>query len=83
MQAPCDDPSDISYYTVACPVTSDVSQLFANLRTVARQALLSMGFSRPEYWSGFPCPPPGGLPNPGTEPTSLNVSCIGKRVLYH
>ena len=28
----------------------------------------SWGFSRQEYWSGFPCPPPGDLPNPGTEP---------------
>ena len=30
-----------------------------------------MGFSRFEYWSGLPCPPPGNLPNPGIEPTSL------------
>ena len=30
-----------------------------------------MGFSRHEYWSGFPRPPPGDLPDPGTEPTSL------------
>ena len=30
-----------------------------------------MGFSRKEYWSGLPCPPPGGLPDPGIEPTSL------------
>ena len=44
--------------------------------TVARQAPLSMGFSRQEYWSGLPCPPPGDLPNPGIEPVSLNVSCI-------
>ena len=29
-----------------------------------------MGFSRQEYWRGLPCPPPGDLPNPGTEPTS-------------
>ena len=34
--------------------------------TVARQAPLSMGFSR-QYWSGIPCPPPGDLPNPGNE----------------
>ena len=38
--------------------------------TVAGQAPLSMGFSRQEYWSGLPCPPPGDLPNPGTEPRS-------------
>ena len=29
-----------------------------------------MEFSRPEYWSGQPFPPPGDLPNPGTEPRS-------------
>ena len=34
-------------------------QLFATLWTVARQAPLSMGFSRQEYWSRLPCPPPG------------------------
>ena len=38
--------------------------------TVAPQAPLSMGFSRQEYWSGLPCPPPGDLPNPGIEPRS-------------
>ena len=38
--------------------------------TVARQAPLSMGFSRQEYWSGLPCPPPGNLPNPGIESAS-------------
>ena len=26
------------------------------------------GFSRQEYWSGLPCPPPGDLPNPGIKP---------------
>ena len=41
--------------------------LFATPWTVARQAPLSMGFSRQEDWSGFPCPPPGDLPNPGME----------------
>ena len=39
--------------------------------TVARQAPLSMGFSRLEYWSGLPFPSPGDLPDPGTEPGSL------------
>ena len=38
--------------------------------TIAYQAPLSMGFSRQEYWSGLPCPPPGDLPNPGTGPVS-------------
>ena len=36
--------------------------------TVARQAPLSMGFSRQEYWSGFPSP--GDLPDPEIEPRS-------------
>ena len=35
------------------------------------QAPLSVGFSRQEYWSGLPCPPPGGLPDPGIELVSL------------
>jgi hypothetical protein len=30
-----------------------------------------MGFSRQDYWSGLPCPPPGDLPDPGIEPASL------------
>ena len=46
-------------------------RLFVTLWTVARQAPLSMGFSRQEYWSGLPCPRPGDLPDPGTESTSL------------
>ena len=38
--------------------------------TVARQALLSVGFPKQEYWSAFPLPPPGTLPHPGIEPES-------------
>ena len=45
-------------------------RLFATLWTVAHQASLSMGFSRQEYWSGLPCPPPGDLTDPGIEPAS-------------
>ena len=37
--------------------------------TVASKAPLSMEFSRQEYWSGPPFPPPGDLPNPEMEPT--------------
>ena len=43
-------------------------QLHVTLWTAAPQAPLSMEFSRQEYWSGLPCPPPVHLPNPGTEP---------------
>ena len=45
-------------------------RLFATPWTVAHQAPLSMGFSRPEYWSGLPFPSPGDLPNSGIEPRS-------------
>ena len=38
-----------------------------------------MGFSRQEYWSGLPCPPPGDLPDPGIEPTSLTSSALAGR----
>ena len=38
---------------------------------IACQFPLPMGFSRQEYRSGLPCPPPGDLPNPGIEPASL------------
>ena len=38
--------------------------------TVARQAPLSIGFPRQEYWSGLPFPPPGDLSSPGIEPES-------------
>ena len=44
--------------------------VFATPWAIALQAPLSMGFSRQEYWSGLPCPPPGDLPNPGIEPGS-------------
>ena len=45
--------------------------LFVTLWTVDHQAPLSMRSSKQEYWSGLPCPAPGDLPNPSTEPESL------------
>ena len=45
-------------------------QIFVTPWTVACQAPLSMEFSRQEYWSRLPFPPPGDLPNPGIEPTN-------------
>ena len=38
--------------------------------TIARQAPLSMAFSRQEYWSGLPFPPPWDLPDLGISPMS-------------
>ena len=42
--------------------------------TVGRQAPLSMGFSRQEYWSGLPFPFPGDLPKPGIKSMSLPLA---------
>ena len=49
---------------------------------VALQAPLSMGFSRQEYWSELPCPPPGELPAQGRNLCSPTC-CTGRRVLHH
>ena len=46
-------------------------QLCATVCIVTRQAPLSMRFSRQEYCSGLPCPPPGDLSDPGIELASL------------
>ena len=46
-------------------------QLFVTPWTAACQAPLSIGFSRQEYCSGLPCPPPENLPDPGIEPMFL------------
>ena len=44
--------------------------LYDPMDCIACQAPVSMGFSREEYWSGYPCPPAGDLPIPGIEPMS-------------
>ena len=46
-------------------------RLFVTLWTVDHQPPLSLGFSRQEYWSELPCPPPGDLPNLRIKPSSL------------
>ena len=51
-------------------------QLFVTPWTVARQAPLSMGFSRQGYWSGLPCPAPGDLPDPGIKHGSLKSPAL-------
>ena len=50
--------------------------LFEILWTVVHQSPLSVELSRQEYWSGLPCPPPGDLPDPGIEPTSLSSPAL-------
>ena len=47
--------------------------------TVARQAPLSMEFSRQECWRELPFPTPGELPNPGIEPLSLASPALAGR----
>ena len=51
-------------------------RLGATLWTVARQAPLSMGFSRQGYWSGLSFLPPGDLADPGVKPTSLSSPAL-------
>ena len=56
-------------------------QLFTTLWTIACQAPLSMVFSRHEYLSGLPCPPPGDLPDPRIEPWSLMSPALPGRFI--
>ena len=50
--------------------------LSVTLCTVARQAPLSTGFSRQEYWRGFPYPPLGDLPDPGIRAISPTAPAL-------
>ena len=58
--------------TQSCPTLCD------SMDYIARQAPLSMGFSRQEYWSGLPFPSPGNPSKPGIEPrsTALQVDSL-------
>ena len=67
---PAPNPSQ-RIYAMCCVSCFSRVCLFVTPWTVARQAPLSMGFPRQEYWSGLPCPPPGELPNPWIELLSL------------
>ena len=49
--------------------------------TVVHQAPLSMEFPRQEFWSWFPFPPPGDLPDPGVEPESLTSPALAGRFI--
>ena len=61
-----------------CWVSSVMSDS-ATLQIVAHQVPLSMGFSRQEYWSGLPYPPPEDLPDPRIELVSLMSSALAGR----
>ena len=57
--------------TVVLGVHTQLCPTLCTSRTAARQSPLPVGFSRREYWSGLPFPPPGDLPHPGVDPESL------------
>ena len=65
---------NVNWYVCVCSAMLSSVWLFATLWTAAHQAPLSMGFSRQEYWSGLPFPPPEDLPNPEIEPISLELA---------
>ena len=84
----CKTQAEIDTYPCAPRHFSRV-QLLANLWTGARQAPLSLGFSRQEYWSGLPRPPPEDLPDPDIKPASpawqadsLPLSHLGSPCIY-
>ena len=59
-----------SCFCVYAQSLQSCSALCNKLWTIAYQAPLSRGFARQEYLSGFPCPPPGDLSDPGIKLTS-------------
>ena len=65
-----------------CVCVWSVNQLcmsLCDLKTLARQAPLSMEFSRQKYWSGLPFPTPMDLPEPGIELESfVSPALVGK-----
>ena len=54
-------------------------RLFVTPRTVTHQDPLPVEFSKQEYWSSLPCPPPGDLPDPGIKPDLLHC----RQIPYH
>ena len=66
------------YIGAVCAVLSHVLRLFVTLWIIVHQAPLSMGFSRQEYWSGLPFPPPGSLPDPGCVEAACRLSLVAE-----
>ena len=61
-------------FVFVCAQSLSCVQLFVTPWTGAHQAPQSMVFSRQEYWSGLPFPPPGDLPDPGIKLQSLSLA---------
>ena len=76
------NPADCNHFCLACSSRFSCIRLFATLWTLVCQAPLSMGFSRQEYWSGLPCPPPGIFPTQGSSLPLLHL-LHHKWILYH
>ena len=71
---------------IHCMCACLVARLYPTFVTpwiVAHQSPLSMGFSRQEYWSGLPFPPPGDFSNPEIKLYVSCVSCIAGRFFAH
>ena len=72
----------LDHKMITCVCVCSVTKLCPTLWTpwtVARQAALSMSFSRREYWSGLPLPSPGDLPDPGIQFTSPESPALASR----
>ena len=69
------EPKKIKSVTVSI-VSPSICHEVLTQWTVGHQAPLSMGFSGQDCWSGLPFPPPGHLPDPGIEPTSLTSPAL-------
>ena len=67
------------WFAFVCAQLLSQVRLCATLWTAAFQAPLSIGFSRHEYWSGLPCPPPGDLPDPAIELMSFASHALAGR----
>ena len=63
---------------LSCSVMSDSLERYG-LQTAI--LLHPVGFSRQEYWNGFPCPPPGNLLDPEIEPASLESPALAGKFL--
>ena len=70
-------------FITLCVQSIQSCPIFVTSWTVAHKAHLSMGFSRQEYWNGFPYLPPGDLPNCQIEPMSACISCLTSGFFTH
>ena len=72
-----------AFYLFFFFIPASVCSVMSNSLWPHELSPLSMEFSRQEYWSGLPFPPPGDLPDQEIKPLSSCVSCTGRQILYH